>query len=135
MKIKRKAINYSVSETPITPAITKPPPARPVSLSTLTIEICIKSGLNRPGMCTVKTTNKRTRDKIRQVVFVYFLRIMLTEAVISIAPIKYTQIVPNGKKDGKYCLYAPALIIWFIPNIAKRMAYTNLTGFDVRTFI
>lgn len=104
-------MNYSASETPITPARIKPPPARPVSLRTLIIDICIELGLNNPGMCIVKTTRRRTIESIRQVIFVYFLKIMLTEATIIKVLSKYTQIIPPGRKEGIYSLKVPALII------------------------
>ena len=92
--------NYSASETPITPAIIKPPPARLVSLRTFIIDACIKFGLNRPGIWTVKTTNKRTMESIRQVIFVYFLKIILIEAIIIKALTRYTQIIPPGRNEG-----------------------------------
>ena len=74
-------------------------------------------------------------ESIRQVVFVYFLKKMLTEAMIIKALIIYTQIIPPGRNEGIYSLYAPALTIWFIPKIAKRIAYTNRTGLEFRIFI
>ena len=93
-------ICHSTSEALITPAMIRPPPANPVSFRTFIIDIFIKSGLNKPGMCTTKTINNRTKDKARQVAFVYLFKIILTEATIKKVPIKYTQIIPPGINEG-----------------------------------
>jgi hypothetical protein len=59
----------------------------------------------------MKTTRRRTIESIRQVIFVYLLKIMLTEATIIKALSKYTQIIPPGRKEGIYSLKVLALII------------------------